>query len=583
MNKLQLYITKSTRSFKNLVNFNPSEDVSRYVTDVRDALQAVDYDPTEKNIFYLLRYEDEGVMVVVLRTIPDRPLDHLAAWIYVPNGLKISASALEEVVRTTTRKVSSPGVSEADVTELRQLFSREYPIDRDEAAIVAMCGSEYAFAEYGAGRRRLTEYLGDRMFQPAFVGYKGVVLIEDGLGVRGRGIDVTTERLSDIVAILPPEATNGGFAPYIYDRPFDKPYKVALGSNIAVSWHRQGFAPEEQIVTVTEGGMRPTPPVTDDSKKVITPASFLITSQTTREPLTGCTIKVNGTEITGEHAFTHNELSQAHVWISAEGYVPYSARTDLTGVTQALVQMQERSKVYRFELPLNTSDFGGPIEFEVRTKKDLTGSPIEGYEVLDTLQEGASRTNHLGYKGTGGVSAWYKAVYFAIGVVVGIVLMAVLNRCTGSAEENTAQVVPDNEPAKVEVPAVPEKEPEATPAAPVKQEPTVAAATTNEPTDDRAALAYLDSTKKWNRDQMEKFPLLRGLWDDINSYNLTALRQNWSKKLDSSTNFKSVLAAAKQSVNKKVKLDRNPAHTPTYNKDTDHVIGIVGWTYYVDP
>lgn len=582
MNKLQLYITKSTKSFKSLINFNPAEDVTRHVTDVREALSAVDYDAAEKNIFYLLRYEDEGVMVVVLRTIPDRPLDHLAAWIYVPNGIQISGAELEEVVRTTTRKVSAPGVSETDVADLRRLFSKEYPVDREAASMVAMHGSEYAFAIYGAGYRPLGDFLGGRRFQPAFTGYKGVILIEDGLGVSGRAVDVTSEQLAEIVPLLPPEVVPGGFTPYIYDRPFNRPYKVALGSDIAVSWQRAGFDPQEQIVSVSAPGLRPEAPLTDESRKIITPASFLVTSQFTREPVSGCTIKVNGTEITGEHSFTQNELSQAHVWISAEGFFPYSARMDLASVTQALVQMQERSKVYRFELPLNTSDFGGPIEFEVRTKKELTGSPIDGYEVLDTLQEGTSRTNHLGYKGTTGATPWHKAVFTAIGLAAGIIIMLFINRCGSASTVDDAStgsdisaIAPAHDTPEVNTPA-------STPKPVEKVDPPVKV-TPESPSDITPALTYLDSTKKWDRDRMEEFPLLRGLWDDMNNYNLIAIRDNWSKSLSGSSNFKSVMAAARQSLHKKVKLDRNPAHTPTFNKASDHVIGIVGWTYYIDP
>ena len=153
MNKLQLYITKSLRGYKNLVNFNPSEDVRRHVQDLRQALKTVNYDSTEKNIFYMLKYTGEGVFVVVLRTIPDKPLDHLGAWIYVPNGLDISAGQLYDAVRLTTKKVSGAGVGEADIAELRQVFATEYTLDRNAPAIVPNQGTDYAFCYYGGEGR----------------------------------------------------------------------------------------------------------------------------------------------------------------------------------------------------------------------------------------------------------------------------------------------------------------------------------------------------------------------------------------------------------------------------------------------
>ena len=430
MNKLQLYITKSLRGYKNLVNFNPSEDVRRHVQDLRQALKTVNYDSTEKNIFYMLKYTGEGVFVVVLRTIPDKPLDHLGAWIYVPNGLDISAGQLYDAVRLTTKKVSGAGVGEADIAELRQVFATEYTLDRNAPAIVPNQGTDYAFCYYGGEGRGLAEFFGEHLYQPGFLRYRGVLLLEDGIGVNGVGADLTEEPLQEVVPVNPPEPNPAGFAPYIYGEPFDRPFKAPLHGEVVVSWRRQGFDDIEQPVAVEEAGVVPEMVAVSDARKAITPASFNITSQDTKEPLRGCVIKVNGIEIAGGHKFTQNDLSQAHVWVACEGYFPYSARMDLASTTQALIQMQERRKVYQFEMPLKSSEYGAPIKFEIRSKRELAGSPIDGYELLDSLQEGPTRTNYLGYTGPAAGPWWQKAAYAVAGLVAGIILMFVLGRCS---------------------------------------------------------------------------------------------------------------------------------------------------------
>ena len=108
MNRLQLYIAKSLRGYKSLVSFNPDDIVSRHVGDMRDALAAIDYDPLEKNIFYLVQYIDSGTLLSVLRTIPSEKLDHLAATIFIPAQMDISADQLGEAVHAITRKMSAP-------------------------------------------------------------------------------------------------------------------------------------------------------------------------------------------------------------------------------------------------------------------------------------------------------------------------------------------------------------------------------------------------------------------------------------------------------------------------------------------
>lgn len=590
MNKLQLYITKSLRGYKNLVNFNPSEDIGKYVVDVRDALEHVGYDASEKNIFYLLRYCPDGVFVVIIRTIPDKQLDHLAAWVYVPNGLDVGATDLEHVLRTVTRKVSGSGVSEADVAELRRMFAAEYHLDREAPAIVAMTGDEYAFSYYATGTRALSDFLGDHLFQPAFVPYKGVLLLDANLGIEGRCVDLTDEKLADITAIVPPDDAGSGFTPYIYDLPFNRPFRAAVGQDIAISWRKPGFQPQRQIVTVTAEGFRPESIETGEAIKTINSASFQITSQDTKEPVEGCVIKVNGREIHGPVTFTQSELAQAQVWVSCEGYFPYSARIDLASTTLALIQMQERRKVYRFELPLKSTDFGGPVQFEIRSKKELDGSPVDGYQVLDSLQEGPNRTNYLGYAASSSPSLLQKGIYAAVGLVAGVLLMFILGRCS---EQKQPTVQDTAVPAETEVadtddsgniatvpvaqlPAQDQPAPEAEKPRTNEPQPTVGAS-------DQDAIAYLDSTKQWKRDDMEKFPLLRGLWDDMNTYKLTEIRDVWAKKLSGSQNFKKVADAAAKGIGKRTNLSRHKSHTPTFNPSGDNVIGFVGWTYYVDP
>ena len=53
MNVLQLYIAKSRMGYKSLVSFNATEDVERHVGDMRQALEALVYNPAEKIIVYL--------------------------------------------------------------------------------------------------------------------------------------------------------------------------------------------------------------------------------------------------------------------------------------------------------------------------------------------------------------------------------------------------------------------------------------------------------------------------------------------------------------------------------------------------
>ena len=170
MNKLQLYISKSLRGFKSVRNINPSENVQRHIRDVRRALEALDYDPAEKYLFYLISYVEEGSFFTILRTIPDQPLDHLATTIFVPNGLKITREEMADIVHRTTRMVSNPSVSAEEINDLHEVFSKEYPVDPNPPACVPSEGRDYASCFYnGETGRKLDDFYAEALYQPAFI------------------------------------------------------------------------------------------------------------------------------------------------------------------------------------------------------------------------------------------------------------------------------------------------------------------------------------------------------------------------------------------------------------------------------
>lgn len=85
------------------------------------------------------------------------------------------------------------------------MFSKEYPVETDPAATVASEGREYAFSLYGGDTgRELADFYAEKLYQPEFLKYAGVVLVDADLGVSSTAPDVTGETLDDTVPVLPP-------------------------------------------------------------------------------------------------------------------------------------------------------------------------------------------------------------------------------------------------------------------------------------------------------------------------------------------------------------------------------------------
>ena len=586
MNKLQLYITKSGNVLKNLFNLNPNEDVRRYVRDLTDAVQSIDYDPEEKNIFYLLSSTDEGIFLTILRTIPPLRGNHLATWIYIPAGTDITADELEDIVRLTQRKISNSEVSNDDIAVLREAFAAEYPILDPVAMPTAGNGRGYAWRSYG-GETGLTlnDFTGRGLFQQGYLPYAGVILVDSDMGYKVDGPCLDSEPLGERAVILPPEKTDDGFAATVFGRVLDRPLMATLGDQVKIVWRRQGFEDIVNEETIGTAEFTPAMVSTEGSHKLITPKSFYITSQVTRDQLTNCSIRVNGHDIDDEgRSFTSDELQRAQVTITCEGHLPFASTMDLAASTRALVQMQERRKVYRFEVPVISSELGAPIKFEILTKRPIDESPLEGYALLDDIQEGPTRTNHLGFVGKG--LGWKdKAIWGGIGLIVGLLLMWLMSTCSSApaesslapaatpASELTDSVINPSAGSKMAAKPAEEK-----PAA----QPAEAAAATAAPAPNanvKQAIAYLDDNAVWTREQMEQYTALQGLYDDMNSYNTERLLNTWGPKLKDSKAFEQVLTNIRQGANKP-KAQKNIST----GKFTDTgSISVYAWRCKVDP
>ncbi|MDO4320091.1 MAG: hypothetical protein Q4C34_05895 [Bacteroidales bacterium] len=582
MNKLQLYIYKSLRGFKSVRNINPSENVQRHILDVRGALDILDYDPADKYLFYMISYVEEGSFFTILRTIPDGRLDHLATTIFVPRGLRITPEEMDEVVRRTTRMVSNPAVSAEELAELHTTFAKEYPVDREAPMTVASEGREYAWCLYGGDTgRKLIDFYGPMLYQPDYLPYAGVLLIDAELGVTGNGQDLSDMQLSTTVPVLPPASTPEGFSAHIYHHPFDRPYLAPLGGNVTIVWRRQGFEDRSQEVTVVRADQEIEPTSTAESRKAISPASFFVTSQASKAPLPDPMITVNGVEINEARYFTQADLKNAEVAIRCPGYFPFKGTLDLASTTQALIQLQEQRRIYRFELPVKTSELGAPIRFEIHTKRDMTDSPVEGYRLLDDIKEGPTRINHLEYTGsTPGASRRMALMLAAGALIVGFIIGWLCGRPSSPSQATesdttvteTVEVVPETKPDVKAAPARPAEKP-------AESRPQTPEATGSGPVT-REAIAYLDDNSRWSRDEMEKHPGLRGLFDDLNNYRIERIIDVWQPKLTASKNFKAVATAA---ANGRYKPKAHFEPGQTYNKPGDNVIVWRTYTFRLDP
>lgn len=574
MAKLQLYINKSLRGYKNLVNINPEEEISRHVHDYRHALEAIVYDHSRSNVFFLVTDLEKGILLTVLRTVAGSGADdHLAATVFIPAGMAIAPDGLISLCDSIATALPADGndLTAEAAGDLRLLFSKDYPVADDAPVRLPSAGRAYACAFYGRPGLSLRDYASRSFIIPGAPSYAGVLLI-DGARAADTTADITCSPLPATTVLRPARATREGFAPYIAGHPFTHPVLLPSGYEVEIQWRHPGFNTVNRIVTTGTGDNVVDTPDTSQARKTISPSSFYITEQGTQRSIGSFMIKVNNIDIDEPHSFTYAELHDAKVEISSPGYFAFSGHLDLASSTQALVQMKQLHRTYRFDLPLNTPDPVEAIRIYLKTKKPITECPIEGYEVTgEGILEGAGVSNSMIY--VGGTSR--RLVRYAI---AGSVLSLLLGFFIGWLAFHSTPSAPHPAPAPVvaEVPAATQPQP-----APVAETPEPVEETAAAP-DYAVAAAYLDANKSWARADMEAIPGLTGLFDDLNTYNFDRILTYWAPLLDSSANFRTVVKAVAGSVGK-----RSPdtgEHSPAYvNNADDASIHWRSYTYWVDP
>lgn len=95
-----------------------------------------------------------------------------------------------------------------------------------------------------------------------------------------------------------------------------------------------------------------------------------------------------------------------------------------------------------------------------------------------------------------------------------------------------------------------------------------------------AAIRYLDSHDRWNRDSMERYDDLKGLFDVMNDFKLSTVIDSYSQ-LSTSTKYAKLFETAK----KNIRNGWNPKtgnHNPQYNEVGENIIIYMNYINWID-
>lgn len=587
MNKLGFAIKLASQGAGNAIECNRGQWISK-VVDIREYLKLFNGLQGTDNIVTFMSFDEGGCYLTLLRAISGRMGDFLSGWIYIPNTIEATGDDIMNTYNYVRNILSQSNLNDS-IEEIKEFFSKEYPQQEYAAQYVPSSGEEFG-VRFIDVYYSMKEILDADRYQPYYSNFKAIFLLDKNSEVKiakeqvSRFKDltkITIEKTCIFKAPSPEEVRllgRGTKIVFSTKQEFKSPVLTKKGDRIQLFALRDGFEPVIlPPITIQEDGQKCfIDPRTVKWKKRINPTMFTVYNRN-HEKIEDVRISINGTDITnGQEVFLYEEdCRQATVKYSAPDYEPFEHKRNLLLNEFCEITLNRKVKSYQTTIELANGKHAEMI-LESKYLSSKYESPLKGYEFEEEYH--GNKVLRM--------SSWFVwkqrlwGFFAAFAVVMLIIAYAAFDAWL------------DTHHFKFGLPPWEEDRP--------AQQYNLGGSTE---TDDSiqnqadnqvesgqngtadisldAAIKYLDGNSTWTKSDMEMYPDLIGLFEDMNTYNLSSLLNDWYDKLSKSQQFKKVC----ESANKTLSNRWNPkqgSHNPTYNKPDDEQISLTNYINWLD-
>lgn len=517
---------------------------------------------------------DGWIVVVTHRLGGDRPDNNVATWVYIPNSIVITGQQIVEVINEILGlyNAGTAAVNEAAFTD-NPILGRDYPQRKIVTKNVPSAGKKYAYRV--VGDYTLAEIL-DNPFQDYYEPYKFVFVYSALPPVTLDLKNLSNNRIVEKIVALPPSAATirdiFGASNVILTyngAVFSEPQNCSSDTVFHLKAERPGFDPLDVTATPQKNGEELSLVVpTSQWRRPVKHSMFNVTDANTGKPITNFNINILNTEFDKKTGTLPESTKQITIKIQKQGYALFKETRSLEfnrPISIRLTPVAEQS-----EYTITTSD-GRRMNITIEGRNANSSSPIDGYE---------RENGRLVYKPSGGIGGGLKPVLIgaAIGILFTIIVYLLISIFSGDDNtEKTDTTGGITGPRKEKVQGGDNEDN-------IDQVEDL----TDQQTKEKAladAVAYLDNNPVWDKLEMEKYPELKGLFDDLNQFNLERVTGYWAEKLKGSQKFQELVDHAITCLRyyynpQKVITSNNP--NGNYNEEGDLKINIQNYCNWIN-
>ena len=575
MSKIGIAIKATSAGAGNPISINGGEWTKR-VIDIREILMS--HIPSMKDdhsqMIIFSSYTEDACIITVARTISGRDWDNVAGWIYIPSNLVISGEEVKDLIDKIKNVISKSELP--DEKELNELFAKDYAAKVLSAKYEASRkDGKFAKREIG-GYFTLEELLGKDRYQSYYSDYNAIFFTKNINSVID-AVDLSNKDLTSLITFLPPSREEvdyklgrGVNLKLESGQKFNEAILVNKGQIITLIASREGFESVKIKVQAEEDGQECIIPRGVIWMKKISSSLFIIESETGENLNDKATIEVNTHNITNRsHYFTEQEIENAIIQVYVKGYENFSRKVNLLRSNRINVILEKKTVEYKRSIKLKDGSTGDIVIVGKNVKPHEC--PLEGY---------SNERGRLEYRPVTS-NVWVQRFYgFLAGIFVWLIFLFIgwWNSVEFSKNNGFPWFVSKESKSTYYQQPYTEQQEESSKATPTVE--------VENPEQNNfgfeEAIVYLDNNKIWEKSEMEKYPDLQGLFDDLNNMDVYKLHTHWNKISDASENFKKVSIAARKNNNRNWNPKAGP-HNPKYNSDPeDYKINIEGYIKWLD-
>lgn len=462
-----------------------------------------------------MTFVKNGVVFAISRIIGGSRADNnICTWVYIPSKIIISGAEIIKII-DTVKEINKNGTKKITENTFidNAILNQDFPEKANGISFNASTGKEYAL-RFPTNDFTFAEIL-NFPFQSYYIKYKYIFLYDNvppqNLNIK----NLSNEDIVEYISVYPPSVHTineifgtGTVLKYSNGKVANKPIIVKKGETIDLTVEKPGYISRRiKGKAERDGGHIKIVAYEETWRRIINDSYFNIVDSKTGEKIKSPGWRIYGPGWENSNIFLpEDKLKDAKVTISAEGYKSFTANVDLRYPPVRIPLTKEEEKNY-----LILPDTPGDVD----------------------IPKGGNKK--------------FNKQWFLIGFLIPLLLGAVVwcgillykrvfpSFNTKENSEKAENSSGDSDQETVDLFSL------------------------------ENAINYLQSNEKWEKDSLDKYPDLKGLFEELNNYNFEAIK-NRSDKLKSSDRYNELIEAIE--TNNSKNLGGN------FNNENDYIITV---------